>query len=71
MLRLAFRQQRWSLLAFSLGTALLGFVNSLAFVKTAGTTAAEQAQFGREMAAIASQFTILTPQPVQVGTMAG
>ena len=71
MLGLAFRQQRWSLVAFSLGTAMVGFVNSLAFVKTAGPAAAEQAQFGREMAAIASQFTILTPLPLQVGTMAG
>src|ERR671931_2250900 len=71
MLRLAFRQQRWTLLAFCFGIALLGYLNSRAFVLTAGSTPAEQAQFGREMAAIAAQFTVITPPPIEVGTMAG
>jgi ABC-2 type transport system permease protein len=71
MVRLTLRLQRWSAIAFGLGLGGLGLLDSYGFVTAAGSTAAARAAFGTQMAAIGAQFSLITPLPVEVGTMAG
>ncbi|HEY3218037.1 MAG TPA: ABC transporter permease subunit [Candidatus Limnocylindria bacterium] len=71
LLRIAFRQQRTGLIVMSFFSVVAGALNAAAFEQLAGTTPAERAVFGQQMALLGKQLTYLLPDPVQLDTMGG
>ena len=71
LFRFALRQGRWGLAGFSLLAFLLALVQSAGFYQIAGHTAAERAAFGKSIALLAAQFTVIVPAPLRPDTVGG
>jgi ABC-2 type transport system permease protein len=71
LLRIALKQQIVGLIALTAGGVLGGVLNTLAFVQIAGTTAAERAAFGQQMAVLGAQLSYMLPAPVRIDTLSG
>lgn len=71
LFRLALRSHRTGITVMAVIGALTGALHAAAFVQLAGTTAAERAAFGREMAVLGKQLVFLLPDPVQLDTLGG
>src|SRR5438270_7141462 len=71
LFRFALRQGRWGLAGFSLLAFLLALLQSAGFYQVAGHTAAERAAFGKSIALLAAQFTVIVPAPLRPDTVGG
>src|SRR5262245_770797 len=71
MLRSSLRAHRGGLVATTLVAAFLCFVCGAGFGVSAGHTAAERAQFGRQMAEVGLELAYLTPLPIHPETPGG
>lgn len=71
LFRMALRSHRTGITVMAVIGALTGALHAAAFVQLAGTTAAERAAFGREMAILGKQLVFLLPDPVQLDTLGG
>jgi ABC-2 type transport system permease protein len=71
LFRYAIRLGRWGILGFGALSFALTLLQAAGFYQVAGHTLAERAAFGRSMAQLAAQFTILIPPPTQLWTVGG
>lgn len=67
----AWRLHRRGLLGFSVAGLLISFFYGFAFISAAGTSAADQAAFGRSTTLLAKQFAFIIPVPVHPETLGG
>jgi ABC-2 type transport system permease protein len=65
------RLTRWGIAGFSALAFALTLLQSIGFYQVVGHTAAERAAFGRSMAQLAAQFTVLIAAPVRPDTVGG
>jgi len=68
---LALRLGRWGILGYGALTFLNTTLQAVGFYQIAGKTPAARAAFGSNMALLASQFTVLLPEPVRLDTIGG
>ncbi|GAC1471888.1 MAG: exporter of polyketide antibiotics [Candidatus Dormibacteraceae bacterium] len=68
---LALRLGRWGIAGFGALACWAPYIEAQGFYHVAGSTSAERAEFGRNMSAIASRFTILLPPPIRPDTIGG
>src|SRR6185312_13374941 len=68
---LALRFGRWGILGYGALTFLNTTLQAVGFYQIAGKTQAARAAFGSNMALLASQFTVLLPEPVRLDTIGG
>src|SRR2546421_504217 len=71
LFRFALRQGRWGLAGYSLLAFLLALLQAAGFYQVAGHTAADRAAFGKSIAALAAQFTVIVPAPLRPDTVGG
>lgn len=67
----ALRLGRWGGLGFGAFAFVLTSFQAAGYYSTAGHTAAQRAAFGRSMAQIAGQFTVIIPAPLRPDTVGG
>jgi len=68
---LALRRGRWGIVGYTALTFLNTTLQAVGFYQIAGKTPAERTAFGSTMSLLASQFTVLLPQPVRLDTIGG
>jgi len=65
------RLTRWGIAGFSALAFTLTLLQSIGFYQLVGHTPAERAAFGRSMAQLAAQFTVLIAAPIRPDTVGG
>ncbi len=65
------RLTRWGIAGFSSLAFTLTLLQSVGFYQVVGHTPAERAAFGRSMAQLAAQFTVLIAAPIRPDTVGG
>ena len=65
------RLTRWGIAGFSTLAFALTLLQSIGFYQVVGHTPAERAAFGRSMAQLAAQFTVLIAAPIRPDTVGG
>ena len=65
------RLTRWGIAGFSALAFALTLLQSIGFYQIVGHTPAERAAFGRSMAQLAAQFTVLIAAPIRPDTVGG
>jgi putative exporter of polyketide antibiotics len=65
------RLTRWGIAGFSALAFALTLLQSVGFYQIVGHTPAERAAFGRSMAQLAAQFTVLVAAPIRPDTVGG
>ena len=65
------RLTRWGIAGFSTLAFTLTLLQSVGFYQVVGHTPAERAAFGRSMAQLAAQFTVLIAAPIRPDTVGG
>ena len=71
LLRLAWRLQRRGLVGMTAVGVAYGAIQASAYISVAGTTAAERAAFGRQIAAFGATYSYILPLPVRPDTISG
>ena len=68
---LALRLGRWGIAGFGAVAFLVSLLQAAGFYKIAGRTDAERQAFGRTMAVLAAQFSVIVPPPMRPDTVGG
>jgi ABC-2 type transport system permease protein len=69
--RLAMRLGRWGIVGFGAVAFVITLVNAAGFYQVAGHSAADRATFGRSMAILASEFSVILAPPIRPDTVGG
>src|SRR5581483_763860 len=67
----ALRLGRWGGIGFAALSFLITVVQTTGFYQVAGHTPAERAAFGRSMAQLATEFSVILPPPLRPDTAGG